>query len=134
MNYNLFFLLLRFSIAASMLGHGLARLPKLRAFSKGMAMKFEKSGLPKNWVLGFSYALPFIEFAIGFLLFTGLLTQAAAMAGGLLMIVLILGTAMIETWDAIPSQLLHAAFFSLLLYFIQYNTLAIDNLINELPR
>ena len=47
------FLLLRFALASSMLGHGLVRLPKLAVFSSGMVTSFEKSMLPKvmNWAL-----------------------------------------------------------------------------------
>ncbi len=47
------------------------------------------------------------------------------------MVILIFGTAMIENWEALPSQLIHAAFFAVLLAFIQYNTIAVDHLIKK---
>ena len=84
--------------------------------------------LPDLLVVPFSYVLPIAEFIIGLLLLLGLFTRISLMGGGIVMIVLIFGTAMIENWDAIPSQLIHAAFFAGLLAFIQYNTIAVDHL------
>lgn len=46
MNTNSF-LLLRLAIGASMLGHGLVRLPKLQTFSHWMVGSFAKSILPQ---------------------------------------------------------------------------------------
>src|SRR5215204_4489283 len=111
------FLLLRLAIAASMLGHGLVRLPKLSAFSNGMVSSFEKSFLPKILVVPFSYVLPLAEFTTGLLLLMGLFTIPALIAGCIIMILLIFGTTMIENWDALPSQLIHVAFFAVLLQF-----------------
>ncbi|MGN8071125.1 DoxX family protein [Mucilaginibacter sp. 22184] len=122
------FLLLRLAIGASMLGHGLVRLPKLQAFSHWMVGSFSKSILPQALVIPFSYVLPIAEFIIGLLLVTGLFTKPALVAGSLVMIVLILGSCMIENWEALPSQLIHVAFFTILLQFINSNTLAVDQL------
>lgn len=122
------FVLLRLAIAASMFGHGLVRLPKLNAFSQWMTGTFEKSMLPQAMVQPFSYLLPLAEFAVGLLLLLGLFTKPALIAGGLVMVMLIFGTAMIENWEALPSQLIHAAFFALLLQFSQSNQWALDNL------
>jgi len=112
-----------------MFGHGLVRLPKLTAFSGWMVGNFTKSMLPLALVTPFSYVLPVAEFAIGLLLITGLLTRQALIAGGLVMILLIFGTAMIENWDAIPVQLIHVALFATLLQFANSNTFALDNLL-----
>jgi len=123
------FLLLRLAIAASMFGHGLVRLPKLNAFSAWMTGAFAKSMLPQAMVQPFSYVLPLAEFGIGLFLLFGLFTRPALIAGGLTMVLLIFGTAMIENWEALPSQLIHAAFFALLLQFVQYNDWAVDHLL-----
>src|SRR5690348_18268752 len=120
------FLLLRLAIGASMFGHGLVRLPKLAGFSSWMVGSFEKSMLPLSLVRPFSYALPILEFTVGLLLITGLFTKASLIAGALIMAALIFGTTLIESWDAITSQLIHAAFFAVLLQFVQYNTFALD--------
>lgn len=118
MNTTSFFLL-RLAIGASMLGHGLVRLPKLDQFSAWMVSSFEKSLLPSFLVLPFSYALPFLEFSVGLLLVLGLFTRPALLAGAVLMVLLIFGTTLIENWEALPSQLIHAAFFALLYPYAQ---------------
>ncbi|WP_126244869.1 DoxX family protein [Chitinophaga rhizosphaerae] len=125
------FLLLRLALGASMFGHGLVRLPKLRGFSQWMVASFDRSMLPKSLVVPFSYALPVAEFIIGLLLIFGLFTRPALVAGGVTMVLLILGTSLIENWEAVPSQLIHAAFFAVLLQYVQFNRWAIDPLIHQ---
>lgn len=125
------FTLLRLAIGASMFGHGLVRLPKLTVFSKWMVDSFEKPLLPKELVLPFSYALPILEFLIGLLLLAGLFTKPALIVGACMMIVLLFGTAMIENWEAIPSQLIHVIFFVVLLQFIANNGWTFDNLLKK---
>ncbi len=111
-----------------MFGHGLVRLPKLPVFSNWMVGQFQnhKSILPSALVMPFSYILPFAEFIIGLLLLIGLFTEKALIAGAIVMILLIFGSTTIEEWDAIPSQLIHVAFFAVLLTFIEYNSYALD--------
>jgi len=125
------FMLLRLAAGASMLGHGLVRLPKLAGFSQWMVTTFQKSILPQALVTPFSYVLPIAEFVIGLLLVLGLFTRAALVAGGIVMVVLIFGSTTIEEWDAIPSQLTHAFFFGILLSAMQYNSFAADHLIKK---
>lgn len=125
------FLLLRIAIAISMFGHGLVRLPKLETFSNWMTKSFENSMLPKILVTPFSYILPVAEFSIGVLLLLGLFTKPSLIAGAVIMLILLFGTSMIENWEAIPSQLIHIAFFALLLHFINDNSWAIDTLIKK---
>lgn len=125
------FLLLRLAIAISMFGHGLVRLPKLTAFSNWMIGSFENSLLPKFLVAPFSYILPIAEFTIGLLLLLGLFTKPCLIAGGLVILILLFGTAMIENWEAVPSQLIHIAFIAVLLHFIDSNSWAIDLLIKK---
>ncbi|MBC9933855.1 DoxX family membrane protein [Chitinophaga qingshengii] len=130
-NNTIAFALLRMAVAASMFGHGLVRLPKLSGFSQWMVTSFEKSMLPRTLVLPFSYVLPIAEFAIGLLLILGLFTRPALIAGGIVMMMLIFGTTLIEDWHSLGSQLIHAAFFGVLLAFIQYNGYALDRLISK---
>ncbi len=125
------FLLVRLAIAASILGHGLVRLPKLSAFSTWMVNSFEKSILPEILVVPFSYVLPPAEFTIGLLLFVGLFTIPVLIAGAIIMILLIFGTTIIENWDAIPSQLIHVAFYAVLLQFSKYNVWSLDSLLKN---
>jgi thiosulfate dehydrogenase [quinone] large subunit len=125
------FLIIRLAVAASMLGHGLVRLPKLHGFSNWMVSSFEKSMLPPVLVTPFSYILPIAEFVIGLLLVIGLFTRVSLIAGGFTMVILIFGSAMVENWEAMPSQFIHAAFFAVLLSFLQYNTYAVDNVFKK---
>lgn len=126
------FLLLRLAAGASMLGHGLVRLPKLHAFSQWMTGSFQKSMLPSWMVSPFSLVLPIAEFTIGLLLVAGLFTRPALIAGGVVMILLIAGTTLIENWEALPSQLIHAAYFAVLLQFTAFsNSFALDNLFKK---
>lgn len=125
------FLIIRLAVAASMLGHGLVRLPKLDGFSNWMVSSFEKSMLPPVLVTPFSYILPIAEFVIGLLLVIGLFTRVSLIAGGFTMVILIFGSAMVENWEAMPSQFIHAAFFAVLLSFLQYNTYAVDNVFKK---
>ncbi|HSI76031.1 MAG TPA: DoxX family membrane protein [Lunatimonas sp.] len=121
------YLLVRFTIGMSMFGHGLVRIPKLPDFSEGMVANFEGSLLPALLVRPFSYALPFLELIIGLFLLVGFKTEFFARAGGILMVLLIFGTSMIENWSALPSQMIHASFFIVLLQFIASNNyIALD--------
>ncbi|WP_159467477.1 DoxX family protein [Dyadobacter sp. 3J3] len=129
---QLSFLLARLSVGMSMFGHGLARLPKLQVFSNGMVSQFEKSILPSIIVTPFSYILPIAELLIGIFLLIGLFTRQTLVAGSVVMIALIFGSSMIEEWGAIPSQLIHAAFFTILLSFEKsYNTFAVDSVLER---
>ncbi|PSL33811.1 DoxX family protein [Dyadobacter jiangsuensis] len=127
----LVFLLLRVGIGISMFGHGLVRLPKLNAFSQWMVGSFAKSMLPAELVRPFSMVLPFAELVIGFLLLIGLFTEPALISGAVLVLLLLFGTAMVENWEAIPSQLIHLVFFAVLLQFIASNSWSLDKILNR---
>lgn len=114
-----------------MFGHGLVRLPKLEAFSNWMAGSFANAMLPSVLVVPFSYALPIAEFIIGLLLIVGLWTKQALIGGGLVLLCLIFGTTLIENWEALPAQLIHVAFFALLLHFLSDNVWAVDQWIKK---
>ncbi len=122
------YILLRLAAGISMLGHGLVRLPKLTAFSDGVVRDFEKSFLPAFLVKPYALALPFAELITGLLLVSGLFTRQAATSGGIVMLSLITGTCLIENWNALPSQLIHIAFFAILIQYTEANGLAVDKL------
>jgi thiosulfate dehydrogenase [quinone] large subunit len=129
---QLSFLLARLAVGMSMFGHGLVRLPKLHGFSDWMVGQFEKSMLPDFVVTPFSYILPIAELLVGIFLLIGLFTRQTLVAGSLVMIALIFGSSMIEEWGSIPSQLIHAAFFSVLLIFEKtYNIFAVDSILEK---
>ncbi|MET0573268.1 MAG: DoxX family membrane protein [Pedobacter agri] len=131
MDKNWAYLISRLAIGLSFFGHGLVRLPKLAGFSNWMVSQFSKSLLPEFLVVPFSYILPFAEFIAGLLIIIGLFTRQGLLLAGLISAALIFGTTMIENWEALPSQLIHVAFLSVLLAYLPHNTYAVDQIIKK---
>jgi thiosulfate dehydrogenase [quinone] large subunit len=123
------YLLLRVTIGTSLLGHGLVRLPKLGAFHTQLAAEFTTSMLPAGLVSVCGYALPFAELVTGVLLVAGALTRAAAIAGGLVMIVLVFGATSIEHFNVIGEQLIHASLLAAVIAFRRHNAYSVDRLL-----
>jgi thiosulfate dehydrogenase (quinone) large subunit len=123
------YLLIRLTIGASLFGHGLVRLPKLGAFHTQLTGEFKTSILPAILVSVCSYALPFAELITGVLLLAGALTRVAAVAGGLVMIVLVFGATSIEHFDVIGDQLVHAGFLAAVIAFRRHNSYSVDHLL-----
>jgi thiosulfate dehydrogenase (quinone) large subunit len=123
------YLLLRLTIGTSLFGHGLVRMPKLSAFHAQMMAEFKASILPAFLVSPCVYVLPFVELAAGVLLLAGALTRAAAIAGGLVMIVLVFGATSIEHFNVIGEQLLHAILLAAVLAFRSLNRYSVDHLL-----
>lgn len=112
-----------------MFGHGLVRLPKMAAFSEGMVTKFAGTIIPEMLLEPFGYLLTIAEFLVGLLLIIGLFTKQAAITGVMIMCILIFGSTLVENWSVINSQLIHAAFMAYLIWFMEYNYLAIDQVL-----
>jgi len=125
------YLLERLPIGMSFFGHGLERLPKLAAFSNGMVASFSKSILPAALVSPFGYVLPILEFLTGILLLLGLFTRFAIVLGAVIMLALIFGSCMIEQWNNVFTQIIYGAYLALLFYFVQYNAISVDGLMNK---
>jgi len=128
---NCAYLISRLAIGLSFFGHGLVRLPKLTGFSHWMVGQFSKSFLPDALVTPFSYVLPVAEFVAGLLIILGLFTRVGLMMAGIVTLALIFGTTMIENWEALPSQLIHVAFLSVLLTYLTHNSYALDKIIKK---
>ncbi|RDC54122.1 DoxX family membrane protein [Pedobacter chinensis] len=131
MDKNWAYLMSRLAIGLSFFGHGLVRLPKLANFSHWMTGQFSKSFLPEVLVIPFSYILPFAEFIAGTLIILGLFTRQGLLLAGLISLMLIFGTTLIENWEALPSQLIHVAFLSVLLAYLPLNSYAVDHIIKK---
>ncbi|MCF8714432.1 DoxX family membrane protein [Joostella atrarenae] len=125
------YIIVRMAIGLSMFGHGLVRIPKLEAFSNGIIKTFENSMLPEFLVIPFSYVLPFAELIFGLLLILGLFTRVAAIATSIVLLSLVFGSTLIESWGNITSQLIHIAFLVFVIQNIEENTYAIDNIIKQ---
>jgi thiosulfate dehydrogenase (quinone) large subunit len=120
------YLLARLPMGMSFFGHGLIRLTKLDAFSHGIVGQFSKSLLPAGLVLGFGYTLPFLEFIAGFLLLLGWFTRFAIVLGVAIMLTLILGSSLIEQWNAVFTQLVYSAYLAILFYFADSDGVSVD--------
>jgi len=131
MNRKWAYLLSRLAIGLSFFGHGLVRLPKLNGFSNWMVGQFSKSMLPEILVVPFSYALPILEFVAGLMILIGFFTKQGLLLAGAVSLALIFGTTMIENWEALPSQLIHVAFLSVLLAYLPDNSYAVDHLMKK---
>jgi thiosulfate dehydrogenase [quinone] large subunit len=127
------YLMARMPIAVSMLGHGLARIPKLQEFSDHMVNQFSKSIIPFKLVAGFSTALPFIELGVGVFLILGLFTRFSCVIGLLVMLALIFGSSMIEQWENVFTQIIYGLYFSMLYYYAIYNRYSFDRLLSRVP-
>ena len=119
--------LLRITIGINFLGHGLARLPKISAFRNWMVTQFQESILPGFLVYTWGSVLPFIEFIIGTLLIIGFFTYRAAIAGALVIAILILGSCLTEHWEWAGGQMLYALFYFFIISQISENKWSIDN-------
>ncbi|WP_207432048.1 DoxX family protein [Sabulibacter ruber] len=126
-NASLAYLLARLPIALSFFGHGLVRLPKLEKFSQWMMGLFQKSMLPTALVQPFSYVLPFAELLIGALLLVGLFTRQALVAGSVVILMLILGSCLLEEWQNVFVQMLYGLYLAGLLLFVEHDQYALNH-------
>lgn len=115
------YLLARLPIGFSFLGHGVVRLPKLTTFAEGMTKSFSETFLPELLVMPFAYAIPIVELILGITILIGFRMKESAIAGVLLMCLLIMGCAVQENWSAIAIQLFYGLYLSILYYFANYN-------------
>lgn len=122
---------LRAAMGINLLGHGLARIPKLQAFATGMINNFEKSWLPQELVHAFGLLLPFVEFMIGLLLVMGLKTKIANIAGAALICILLFGSSTISNWEAMGIQMIYMLLFYFLILRTNDNYLSLDSLIKS---
>ncbi|SEM25575.1 thiosulfate dehydrogenase [quinone] large subunit [bacterium A37T11] len=117
-NKTLAYVFARLVLGLSMFGHGAIRVPKIGTFSAGIVKQFAESPLPEALILPLSYVIPIAELVLGILLLLGLFTRTALIGTGILLLVLIFGTTMIENWNALVPQMVHSAFVVGLLAFV----------------
>ena len=86
-----------------------------------------KSPLPHGFVVGFGYAIPWIELLLGIALILGLFTRFALISGALFMTALTIGVTSNQQWDIAGQQLLYSVIFFVLLFLLDYNGFALDN-------
>lgn len=125
------YLLARLPIGFSFLGHGIVRFPKLTQFAEGIAGAFAETFLPYGLVLGFAYALPFVELLLGILLILGIAMRRAAIIGVTLICMLTFGSCLLENWTNIAIEMFYGLYLSILYLFADYNGYSILNLKNR---
>lgn len=127
-NRSLAYALLRIAFGVNFAGHGLIRIYNgVGTFAATTAEHLAKSPLPHSFTYAFSYAIPFLEAILGLTLILGVFTRAALICGAVFMIALTIGVTSNQQWDIAGEQLLYSVVFFLLLFFLDENTLSLDN-------
>ena len=129
---SLAYALLRIAFGVNFAGHGLIRIYNgVGNFAAATAEHLAKSPLPHSFTYAFSYVIPFLEAILGLTLILGVLTRAALICGAVFMIALTVGVTSNQQWDIAGQQLLYSVVFFLLLFFLDENTLSLDNVLRR---
>ncbi|WP_343764301.1 hypothetical protein [Gangjinia marincola] len=100
----------------SFAAHGAVRIPKLHDVAQGISDQFAETVLSGMPSLTMGYVIPIAEVVCGMFILVGNRVMRYGLAGGILLMgVLMFGTCILEKWEWLPSQLLHALAFYLLL-------------------
>lgn len=120
------FALLRITMGINLFAHGLVRLPKIAGFRDWMMTQFQDTILPQWSVYAWGSVLPMLELLVGGLLILGIFTYRAAIAGALLIAILILGSCLAEHWEWAGGQMVYALFFYFIISNVEHNAYALD--------
>lgn len=110
---DLALLVMRLGLGVNMLLHGLVRFPKLSAFASKVIADFANTLLPALVVRPFAYVLPVLEFGVGLvILLGGRFLAHGLLGGGLIITLLMFGTALREDWATLGSQVVYLLAFA----------------------
>jgi thiosulfate dehydrogenase [quinone] large subunit len=134
-NRSLAFAVFRLTLGVNILLHGVTRIfgPGATAFAATTQQQFAATPLPQSLVFGFLWGVPFVEAVLGLLTALGLLTRWALAAGGLLITMLVFGTALRSDWASVGNQMVYGISYYLLTANCHHNSLSLDRLL-ERPR
>src|ERR1700733_4015394 len=125
---SLAYALLRIAFGINFAGHGLIRIYNgVGTFATTTAEHLAKSPLPHT----FTYTIPFLEAILGLMLILGVFTRVALICGAVFMMALTIGVTSNQQWDIAGQQLLYSVVFFLLLFFLDENTLSLDNVLRR---
>jgi thiosulfate dehydrogenase [quinone] large subunit len=128
-DFSLAYALLRATLGVNIAMHGISRiLAGVGVFTATLEKQFGSTPLPHFAVRAFGSALPWAEALVGLLILVGGATRIALVAGGLLILVLTLGSTLHQDWEIAGLQLIYATAYSLLIAFRKYNLLSLDRL------
>jgi thiosulfate dehydrogenase (quinone) large subunit len=130
---KLAYLVFRLSLGINVLIHGSSRIfgPGAEAFASKTAAIFAGTPLPSALVHAFLTVLPFAEFILGILIVAGLFTRWALTLGGLLIAVLIFGTALRSDWPTVGIQMIYSITYYFLLLNRADNAFSLDALFHR---
>jgi thiosulfate dehydrogenase [quinone] large subunit len=121
------YVILRLSLGVDMLMHYVVRTWGVsKDFVPVTEKMFEGNLLPMSWVHTFLTILPYFEGLLGVLLILGVLSRWAITAEGLLVTVLMFGTALRSDWTVVSHQMIYILFVFILLALEQYDYFSLD--------
>jgi len=121
------YLLLRIAFGLSIFVHGAARLwSGPGQFVAATVKQLAETPLPTSLVTAFAWTIPGAEAILGALLLVGLFTNAALIGVVVYMCCFIFATGLRQNWQSVHFQLLYAVLASLMMAFIDRNTLSLD--------
>ena len=126
----------RFTLGINILIHGVDRVfgAGARGFAAKTSSQFAGTALPHALVYVFLTFLPFAEVVLGALIIFGLLTRWTLTLGGLLIAVLVFGTALRSDWSTAGVQMVYAITYYFLLKNLDDNYLSVDALLSAYRR
>lgn len=126
-NQQIAFALFRVTLGLDIFLHGAMRfVTGVGTWEATQSKLFEGTLLPMALVHGFLLTLPVLEIIIGAMTLLGLYTRFALVAGAIMILSLVFGTAMRQDWTTVGLQLLYAVYYFLLISRLEDNWLAID--------
>jgi thiosulfate dehydrogenase [quinone] large subunit len=124
------YFILRLSLGVDMIMHYVVRTWGIsQDFVPATEKMFVGNLLPMSWVHYFLTYLPYFEGVLGVLLILGLWSRWAITAEGLLVTVLMFGTALRSDWTVVSHQMIYILFVFFLLFTEQYDYFSVDSLL-----
>ena len=122
--------ILRVSFGANIMLHGVSRiLMGHDAFLAYLTHYFEKAHyVPVGLLSVFATVQPWVETILGLLLMIGLATRFSLIAGGLVIMALVIGTNLAQDWLVSGLQLIYAFLYYYILVHVDQNRYSIDAL------
>lgn len=121
----------RFTLGINILIHGVGRVFGLGAgeFAAKTSTAFAGTPLPHSLVYAFLLVLPYAEAILGALMIFGLITRWTLTLGGLLIAVLVFGTALRSDWSTAGVLMVYAITYYFLLKNLADNYFSVDTLL-----
>ena len=107
--------------------HGATRLPHMDAFVNATLHDFSHTWLPSIAVVGFAYAIPFIEVILGLAILFGVGLRYTLPIASAYMIVLMFGTIVRGAYPVVAEQLAYSLMFAILTAMRSFDRASIDS-------